>query len=292
MRWGTVFILLSVCISLWGAPEKKLQFLAGYTNVQILKVDHRGLHIMHNTGVCTVTVDELTESEKKLLAAEVEQITAKQKQYKEYQAKLKKQRAQQAKESKAALKKATDAQNKEVNALVKQFSQKKVYEILRHFEAKFGLTKNARNMGLRGRVKSVVSHIERAYPLAKKSKQSFQPKPAYDVKIEKKTGKDGKVSYKKTRVLQAPKEMPVMMNALSKSIVLKRIALEGQILSKNAAKAAEAEAKENAKDGGGDEAAPAAENSESSEAAGGDEAGGGENAGGDEAGGGENPESE
>ena len=251
MRLSTILILLAVSISVFANTSKKFQYLAGYSNAQIIGIDHRGVQIMHDTGVCTLKVEELSDSDRKRLADEIEIVLVKQKAFKERQAKLKKQRAALEKQKKAELKKQTDAQNKAVNDLVKKFGKKGVYEILLHFENKYGLEKNSRNMGLKGRVKSVVSHIEREWPLAKKSKQSFQPTQVKVTKEETKPGKgkDAKpVKVKKTVVL-ATKEAPVMMNALSKLIVTKRLALEAKLLAKAAAKQKAAEKKEK-KDGG------------------------------------------
>ena len=266
--WG-VLILSAICICVSGSEGRKFNYLAGYTNVEILGVDHRGIQIMHKTGLCHLRVEDLSDNDRKLLEKEVEEVAVKQKQYKERQAVLKKQKAAFDKKSKAELKKQTDAQNKEINDLVKKFAKKNIYDILRTLEAQFGLTKNSRNMGLKGRVKSVVNHIERKWPLAKKYKQSFQPKMVKTFKIETKPGKgkDDKKIKVKTSIVLAKAEAPVMMNALSKSIVEKRLALEAKVLSKAAAKLKAAEEKAKGEDGGGD--------------AGGGDAGGGDAGGGD-----------
>ena len=272
MRLQLALILSVVCISAYSAAVKKFDYLAGFSNVQVLGVDHRGIQIMHNTGICHLKTEDLSDSDLKLLKEEVDLVAVKQKQYQERQAKLKKMRAASAKKSKAELKKQTDAQNKEINALVKKYADKSVYDVVKVFEAEFGLTKNARNMGLKGRVKSVVSHLERKYPLARKVKQSFQPKNVSKTKLETKTGKDDKkVTVRKTVVI-AKKEPPVMMNALSQSIVKKRIAWEDKYLSKAAAKVKAAEEKAKAKEGGED-GGGAAEESAPAESGGGADGG-------------------
>ena len=125
MRLGTILILLAVSISVFAdTPSKKFQYLAGYSNVQIVGIDHRGVQIMHDTGVCILKVEELSDSDRKRLADEIEIVLAKQKAYNERQAKLKKQQAALEKQRKAELKKQTAAQNKAVNDMVKEFGKK------------------------------------------------------------------------------------------------------------------------------------------------------------------------
>ena len=269
MRLQLALILSVICLSAYSAGMKKFDYLAGFSNVQVIGVDHRGIQIMHNTGVCHLKVEDLSDSDRALLKEEADLVAVKQKQYQERQAKLKKLKAASDKKNLAEQKKQIAAQNKEVNELVKKYASKGLFEVLKDFEAEFGLTKNARNMRLKGRVKSVVSHIERKYPLAKKSKQSFQPKDVKATKIETKPGKDKDkpVKVKKTITI-AKKEPPVQMNALSKSIVLKRIALENKILNKAAAKAKAEEEKAKAKEGGA-EGGAAAEESAPAESEGG-----------------------
>ena len=72
-----------------------------------------------------MNVNDLSESDRRRLAKEIEVFKVRKKEYDVQQAKLKKQRAIEAKKQKAELKKRTAAQNKEIDALIKQFSKKK-----------------------------------------------------------------------------------------------------------------------------------------------------------------------
>ena len=240
MRFGAVLILFAASFCLLASDMPKFHYLAGYTDVQVLKVNHRGIQILHSSGSCYLNVNDLSDYDKRRLAKEIEVFKAKKKEYDALQVKLKKQRAIDAKKQKAELKKQTDAQNNEVNALIKQLSKKNVYETVIFFEEKFGLRQGNRHMGLKGRVRSVVVQIEKRWPLAKKVKQSYQPKAAKSVKAEVKTDKEGKstTTYKET-VIASP-EPPVSMNLLSQSIVLKRIKLEDKIYEKSKKKTEQA----------------------------------------------------
>ena len=235
MRFAAVLILLAISFCTFADDLPKFPYLAGYTDVQVLKVNHRGIQILHSSGSCYLNVNDLSEYDKRRLAKEIEIFKVRKKEYDAQQAKLKKQRAADAKKQKAELKKQTDAQNKEISALVKQFSKKNVYDTLIFFEKKFGMYLSNRHLGLRGRVKSVVIQIEKHWPLAKKVKQSYQPK---QIKIVKANGSKDKNDNKPVII---PKEPPVLMNQLSQSIILKRIALENKIYNKAKAKQKSAE---------------------------------------------------
>ncbi|MBE6362958.1 MAG: hypothetical protein E7054_04815 [Lentisphaerae bacterium] len=264
MRFGTVLFLLAVSFCSFADDMPKFHYLAGYTDVQVLKVNHRGILISHSSGSSYLNVNDLSESDRRRLAKEIEVFKVRKKEYDVQQAKLKKQRAIEAKKQKAELKKRTAAQNKEIDALIKQFSKKNVYDTLIFFEKKFGIYQSNRHLGLKGRVRSVVMRIEKQWPLAKKVKQSFQPKPAKAVKVITTTDKDGKKSTKYQETPIAQREPPVLMNLLSKSIVLKRIELEDKIYNK--AKSKSKPAGEPSQDGeNGENDAPAEEAPEGGE---------------------------
>ena len=245
MRFGAVLLLFAVSLCTFADDMPKFHYLAGFTDVQVLKVNHRGIQILHSSGSCYLTLNDLNENDQRRLAKEIEIFKARKKEFDAQQIQLKKQRAAEDKKKKAELKKQTDAQNKEINDLIKQFSKKNVYETLKVLEAKFGLRQGNRQLGLAGRVRSVVTQIEKRWPLAKKVKQSFQPK---QVTIVIPANPKTKSPEKKIVV---KKEPPVLMNQLSKSIVEKRIKLEDKIASEAKAKQAAAENAE-----GGEKSAP------------------------------------
>lgn len=186
MRRGLfIFSVLAVFTVCAAEPAKKLPYIAGFTDVQVMSVDHKGIQIMHSNGMCYLNPGELSEADKKNLEEELKLLEIRKKEYQDYLVALKKQQAAEAKKAKADTAAQTKAQMAEINAMLKEFQKADVYKILRALEKKFGVEKN-RNMGLRGRVKAIEGHITRNYPLAKNRKNLTNLITAKRNEIEKK----------------------------------------------------------------------------------------------------------
>lgn len=181
MRWGLLVLTVSLAITVSADPVKKFPYIAGFTDVQVISVDHRGIQIMHSNGMCYLNPEELGEADAKKLEEELKLLEVRKAEYKILLAAQKKQMAAEAKKAKTDLAAQTKVQMNEINALIKEFQTPKaapkgakgkkgavptVYDILRTLEKKFGVENN-RNMGLRGRCRAIEGHIIRNYPLAK-----------------------------------------------------------------------------------------------------------------------------
>ena len=178
MRLGLLVLTLSLAITVSADPVKKFPYIAGFTDVQVVSVDYKGIQIMHSNGMCYLNPEELSEADTKKLEEELKLLEVRKAEYKTLLDARKKQMAAEAKKAKNDLAAQTKVQVNEINALIKEFQTPKaapkgkkgapptVYDILRALEKKFGVENN-RNMGLRGRCRAIEGHIIRNYPLAK-----------------------------------------------------------------------------------------------------------------------------
>ena len=197
MRIFAVLSVLVFALSVKAADMKKFPYIAGYTDVQIMSVEHRGIQIMHSSGMCFLNPADLSDADKKNLEEELKLLELRKAEYQKFLAAQKKQQADSAKKAKLDRAAQTKAQVNEINALIKEFQAAKpapkgkkgaphtVYDILRALEKKFGVEKN-RNMGLRGRVRAIEGHIERNYPLASNWKNLIRLIGAKRTEVEKK----------------------------------------------------------------------------------------------------------
>ena len=166
MRFLTVLTLIVLGVTVGAAPAKKLPYAAGFTQVQVMSVDHRGIQIMHSEGLCYLNPEALSEADKKNLAEELQLLEVRKAEYQKLLAEQKKQQAVDAKKAKVDLAAQTKAQVNEINNMLKEFKKYNVYKMLGILEKKFGVEQN-RNMGLNGRFRAISNHLNRAYPLAK-----------------------------------------------------------------------------------------------------------------------------
>ena len=166
MRFLTVLTLIVLGVSVGAEPAKKLPYAAGFTHVQVMSVDHRGIQIMHSEGLCYLNPEVLSDADKKNLAEELQLLEVRKAEYQKLLDAQKKQQAVDAKKAKVDLAAQTKAQVAEINEMLKEFKKYNVYKMLGTLEKKFGVEQN-RNMGLNGRFRAVSNHLNRSYPLAK-----------------------------------------------------------------------------------------------------------------------------
>ena len=166
MRFLTVLTLIVLGAAVGAQQVKKLPYAAGFTDVQVMSVDQRGIQIMHSEGLCYLNPDDLSDADKKNLAEELKLLEVRKAEYQKLLAAQKKQQAANAKKAKVDLAAQTKVQVNEINDMLKEFKKYNVYKMLGTLEKKFGVENN-RNMGLNGRFRAVKSHLDRNYPLAK-----------------------------------------------------------------------------------------------------------------------------
>lgn len=185
MRVLTVLSVLVLAFAVQANDMKKFPYIAGFTDVQVMSVDYRGIQIMHSSGMCFLNPADLSEADKKNLDEELKLLEVRKAEYQKALADQKKQQVVDAKKAKVDRAAQTKAQVKEINDLVKAHQKSNVYKILVALEKKFGVEKN-RNMGLRGRVRAIEGHIERNYPLASNRKNLIRLIGTKRTEVEKK----------------------------------------------------------------------------------------------------------
>lgn len=170
MKFLTVSaVLLSAAIAVSAQQAKKLPYVAGFSQVEVMSVSYRGIQIMHRDGLCYLKPEDLSDADKKNLTEELQLFEQRKVEYQKFLDEQKKQQALEAKNAKNERAKQTKIQVDEINAMLKENQKAKIFKILVTLEKKFGVENN-RNMGLRGRCNAIKNHINRNYPLANNRK--------------------------------------------------------------------------------------------------------------------------
>ena len=206
MRFLTVLTLIVIGVAVSAQQAKKLPYAAGFTDVQVMSVDQRGLQIMHSEGLCYLNPDDLSDADKKNLAEELQLLEIRKAEYQKLLEAQKKQQAADAKKAKVDLAAQTKVQVNEINAMLKEFKKYNVYKMLGTLEKKFGVEQN-RNMGLNGRFRAVKSHLDRNYPLAKNRNALIKLIESKKKEVEKKlrTAAKKRAAEKKAKAEAAKK---------------------------------------------------------------------------------------
>lgn len=206
MRFLTVLTLIVIGVAVSAQQAKKLPYVAGFTDVQVMSVDQRGIQIMHSEGLCYLNPDDLSDADKKNLAEELQLLEIRKAEYQKLLEAQKKQQAADAKKAKVDLAAQTKVQVNEINAMLKEFKKYNVYKMLGTLEKKFGVEQN-RNMGLNGRFRAVKSHLDRNYPLAKNRNALIRLIESKKKEVEKKlrTAAKKRAAEKKAKAEAAKK---------------------------------------------------------------------------------------
>ena len=165
MRIVLFFLVLTVAVQLHAAEAKKFRYIGGFNDVQIMSVDHRGIQVMHAEGIGYLNPDDFSETDKKLLAAELATVEASKKAYAARQAQIKKQQKVDAAKIRTAKAAQTKEQVQIVKEMIEKYQEMSCFAMITDLEKKFKVENN-RNMGLRGRVTSLTRLINKFYPLA------------------------------------------------------------------------------------------------------------------------------
>ena len=165
MRIVLFFLVLAVAVQLHAAEAKKFRYIGGFNDVQIMRVDHRGIQVMHAEGIGYLNPDDFSETDKKLLASELATVEASKKAYAAQQAQIKKQQKADAAKARKTKAEQTKAQVQVVKEMIEKYQEMSCFAMITDLEKKFKVEKN-RNMGLRGRVNSLTRLVNQTYPLA------------------------------------------------------------------------------------------------------------------------------
>ena len=207
MRIVSVLLAVLAIGALHGFEQRKFKYLAGYNDVQIMSITHKGIQIMHDSGLCYLTPEVLGDSDKQLLAEELKIFEQRQIEQKKFLAEQKKLKALEAKKERAAKAAQAKVQTAEVNTLIKAHQKSTIYVMLNGLEKKFDVTKN-RNMGTNGRIKAITGHLERTYPLARNRAQLVRMLRTKQAELRKQINaeKARKAAEKKRREEEAKKK--------------------------------------------------------------------------------------